>query len=60
MLTFSELPVHLSSKNVEQICWTGHVSNLHIAVLMLSIEFIRRRENSGIFVAELQVSFHAT
>lgn len=36
--TFSELSVHLSPQDVEQIGGCGHVGYLHIAVLMLAFE----------------------
>lgn len=52
-LTFSELSVHLSSKNVEQICWSGHVCNLHVTILMLAVELVCRWEDSRLFVAKL-------
>lgn len=51
--TLSELPVHLPSKNMEQVGRRGHVCNLHIAVLVLAVELIRRWENPGVFVAQL-------
>jgi hypothetical protein len=59
-LTFSELSVHLSSQDVKQIRWGCHVSNLHIAILMLTVKLVRRWEDSGILVAQLKISFHTT
>lgn len=59
-LTFSELSVHLSSKDMEVVRRSRHISNLHIAVLMLAVKLFRRREHSRLLVAELQISFHTT
>lgn len=36
-LTLSELPVHLSSENVENVGWGGAVRDLHVAVLVLAV-----------------------
>ena len=49
-LTFSELSVHLSSQNVEQVGRRGHVRDLHIAVLVLPFELVCRREDSGFLI----------
>lgn len=57
-LTFPELSVHLPSENVEQVRGLGEVGNLHVCILMLSVELVRRREDAGILVAELQVSLY--
>jgi hypothetical protein len=57
-LTLAELSVHLSSQDVEQIRRRGHVSNLHVAVLMLTIELVGGREDARVFVAKLEVSLH--
>ena len=48
----------MPSQNVEKIGWGGHVADLHIAILMLTIELVRRREDSRVFVAELEIAFH--
>jgi hypothetical protein len=58
VLTFSELSIHLSSQDMEQIRRSGHVRNLHVAVLVLAVELFWCREDSWIFVAKLEVSFH--
>ena len=58
-LTFAELPVHLASQDVEQIRWFSHVSDLHVAVLVLALQFICCRKDARIFIAELKISFHA-
>ena len=52
----AELAVHLSSQDVEQICGGGHVGNLHVAVLVLAVELLSRGKDTGVFVAELEVS----
>lgn len=59
-LTFTELSVHLSSQNMEQIGWGSHISDLHVAVLMLAFQFIWGRIDAGIFVAQLEVSLHTS
>jgi hypothetical protein len=58
-LTLSELPIHLSPKKMEVIARLSHVSNLHIAVLVLTIKLLRRGEDTWILVAELEIAFHA-
>ena len=50
----------MSAKNVEHVGWLGKIRYLHVAVLMLAIEFIWRRENSWVFVTELKVSLHTS
>lgn len=59
-LTFAELPVHLATENVEQVSGCGHVGNLHIAVLVLALQLVLRREDTRILVAKLQVSLKTT
>ena len=59
-LTFAELPVHLSSQDVEQVCGSCHISNLHVAVLVLTVEFIWAWKDSGVLVTELEISFHTS
>jgi hypothetical protein len=58
-LTLSELPVHLPSEKMEVVARLRYISNLHVAVLVLTIELVRRRENARIFVAQLEVALHA-
>lgn len=43
-------------EDVGRLC---KVSNLHIAILVLTLELLRRWEDSRVFVAKLQVSLHA-
>ena len=59
LLTFSELSVHLPSEDMEEIGRSGHVSDLHVAILMLAVEFLWCREYSGIFIAKLEISLHS-
>ena len=59
-LTLSELPVHLSPEKMEVVAWLGHISDLHVAVLVLTIKLLRRREDARIFVAKLEIALHAT
>lgn len=59
-LTLSELSVHLSPQDMEQVGGGRHVSNLHVTVLMLTVKLVRRREDSGILVAELKIPLHTT
>lgn len=56
---FSELSVHLASQDVEQVGGSCHVSNLHVAVLVLTIKLVRRWEDARIFVTKLEISLHA-
>ena len=44
---------------MEQIGGSGHVSNLHVAVLVLAVELIWSGEDSRILVTKLEVSLHA-
>jgi len=39
-LTFSELSVHLSPQDVEQVSRSRHACDLHIAILVLSVELL--------------------
>lgn len=60
VLTFAELSVHLSSQDVKQVCGCSHVGNLHVAILVLAVEFLWGWEDAGILVTELQVSLHTS
>lgn len=57
-LTLSKLTVHLSPQDVEEIGGCCHVDNLHVAVLMLTVELLWFREDPGILVTELEIAFH--
>lgn len=59
LLTFSKLSVHLPSKDMEEIGRSGHVSDLHVTILMLAVEFLWCGEYSGIFIAKLEISLHS-
>lgn len=51
--------MHLSTEDVEQVSGGCHVGDLHIAVLMLSVNVISSWENTGILVAKLEISLHS-
>ena len=55
----AELTMYLSSENVEQICGGGHVGNLHVAILVLSVELVLCREDARVLVTELKVSLNS-
>ncbi|KAH3659666.1 hypothetical protein OGATHE_005711 [Ogataea polymorpha] len=57
---FSELTVHLSPQNVEQRRWRRWVRNLHVAVLVLSLELLWGREVARILITKLQVSLESS
>lgn len=59
-LTFSELSVHLSAHDVEQVGWRGHVGNLHVAVLVLSVDSVGGGEHSWVLVTQLEVPFYSS
>ena len=58
-LTFTELAVHLPAEDVEQIRRRGHVGDLHVAVLVLTIQALLGGKDARVFVAELQVALHS-
>lgn len=58
-LTLAELAVQLPSQDVEQVSRSGRVSNLHVAVLMLSVKLVGRRVDSGLLVAKLEITLHS-
>lgn len=47
-LTLSELSVHLSTENVEEVGRGCAVCDLHVAVLVLAVELVGCREDAGI------------
>lgn len=59
-LTFPELPINLPPQNMKQIRRRRHIRNLHITILMLSINLLRSGENTRILIAQLQVPFNTT
>ena len=58
-LTLAELAVHLSAQDVEQVGWGGHVSDLHVAVLVLALELLSSWEDTWVLAGELKVTLHA-
>ena len=56
----TELAVHLATEDVEQVGRSGHVGDLHVAVLVLAVELVCRREDAGLLVAKLQPALHTT
>jgi hypothetical protein len=57
-LTFSELTVDLSAENVEQIGWGRHAGDLHIAILVLTIQLVLAWEDPGLLIAQLEPPLH--
>jgi hypothetical protein len=55
----AELAVHLATKQVEVVRRLGAVGDLDVAILVLSVKLIGRREDAGVLVDELQVALHA-
>jgi hypothetical protein len=45
---------------MEEIGRGCHVSYLHVAILMLTLQLIRRWKDSRILITQLQISFHPT
>jgi hypothetical protein len=45
---------------VEQVRRAGHVSNLHVAVLVLAVELVLGGEDTGLLITELEVTLHTT
>ena len=58
LLTFSELAIHLSAEDVEKVGWRRHAGNLHVTVLVLTVQLLFGWEDAWVFVAELQVPLH--
>lgn len=59
-LTFTELTVDLTTQNVEQVGRRSHANNLHVAVLVLTVKLVRRREDTRLFVRQLQPTLHTS
>lgn len=56
-LTLSELSVHLSTENVEEVGRGCAVCDLHVAVLVLAVELVGCREDAGIlFMSSIKSS----
>ena len=56
----TELAVHLATQQMEVVRRFRAVGDLDIAVLVLTVKLLRRREDAGILVDELQITLHAT
>lgn len=56
----SEFTVDLTTKNVEDVGRRSAVNNLHVAILMLTVDFVFRWEHTRIFVAQLQETFNTS
>jgi hypothetical protein len=57
-LTFPELTVHLSSQDVEQIRRRSHAGDLHVAILVLTVQPVLAWEDSRFLIAKLEPSLH--
>jgi len=57
---FSEFSQILSSENVEVIGRSSSVDDLHVAVLVLTVELLWRRVNSRFVITQLQESLNST
>jgi len=55
----AELTVHLSSQQMEDVSGSGGVGNLHVGILVLTLQLIGTGEVSGVFVTELQESLES-
>ena len=51
--------MHLATQGVEQVGRLCHVYNLHVTVLVLTVELLGRREHAGILVGQLEVTLEA-
>jgi hypothetical protein len=56
----TELAVDLATENVEQVGRSGHVDDLHVAVLVLAVELVSGGEDTRLLVAKLQPTLHTT
>lgn len=54
----AELAVHLATENVEVVGGGGAVCDLHVAVLVLTLERLRAGEDARILVTQLQETLH--
>ena len=53
------MTVYLSTEDVEQVGGGGHVGNLHVAVLVLSVNLVGGWVNARILIAKLEVTFQS-
>ena len=56
----AELAVDLATEDVEQVGRGGHAGNLHVAVLVLTVQLVSRGEHTGLLVAKLEPTLHAS
>jgi hypothetical protein len=59
-LTLAELAVDLATQDVEKVGRRGHVGDLHIAVLVLTVQLVLSGELARLLVAKLQPALHST
>jgi hypothetical protein len=45
---------------MEVVARLRHISDLHIAILVLAIKLVRRREDARVLVAKLEISLHSS
>lgn len=56
----AELAVDLATEDVEQVGRAGHAGDLHIAVLVLTVQLVGRGEHTGLLVAKLEPALHTS
>ena len=56
----AELTVHLATENVEVVGGSGAVGDLHVAVLVLTVEGLGAGEDTRVLVTELQEALHTS
>ncbi len=56
----AELSVHLSAQDVEVVGWGGHVRNLHVAVLVLTLKLLWGWEDTWVLVRKLEITLHTS
>jgi len=56
----AELAVNLATEDVEQVGRGGHAGNLHVAVLVLTVQLVGLGEDTGLLVAKLEPTLHAS
>ena len=58
--TLAELAMDLATQDVEQVRRLSHVSDLHVAILVLAVQLVSSGENARLLVAKLQPTLHTT
>jgi hypothetical protein len=56
----AELAVDLATEDVEQVGRGGHAGNLHVAVLVLTVQLVSLGVRTGLFVAKLEPTLHTS